>query len=44
MSEAALNSGIIKKKQGKGKKVIQVIMNLTKQDKNRIKWANNKGK
>ena len=31
-------------KQGKGKKVVQVITNLTKQDQNRTKWANNKGK
>ena len=34
MSEAALDSGIIKMKQGKGKKVVQVTINLTKQDKN----------
>ena len=40
MSEAALDSGIIKMKQGKGKKVVRVILNLTKQDKNRTKWAN----
>ena len=44
MSEAALNSGIRKMKQGKGKKVVQVIVNLTKQDKNRTKRANNMGK
>ena len=44
MSEAELDSGMIKKKLGKGKKVVQVIKNLTKQDKNRTKWANNKGK
>ena len=30
MSEVALDSGIIKLKQGKGKKVAQVITNLTK--------------
>ena len=44
MSEAALDSGIIKMKQGNGKKVVQVTMNLTKQVKNRTKRANNKGK
>ena len=31
-------------KQGKGKKMVQAIMNPTKQNKNRTKWANNKGK
>ena len=30
ISEVALDSGIIKLKQGKGKKVVQVITNLTK--------------
>ena len=44
MSEAALDSGMIKMKLRKGKKAVQPITNLTKQDKNRTKWANNKAK
>ena len=39
-SEMALVSGIIKRKQGKGKKVVQVITNLTKWGKNKNKVVN----
>ena len=36
----AFVSGIIKRKQGKGKKVVQVVTNLTKWGKNKNKVVN----